>query len=134
MAANPSVGKPRRRFLGFALGGAAVLALVVAGTWWHTARQKRAAVESVQQKSIAILPFADLSEKQDQAYFADGMTEEIRNLLGTVPELRVIGRTSSLQFRERTPDVQKIGAALGAHTLSKAACAVRAIRSASSLN
>ncbi len=91
-----------------------MLAVVATGAWWHTSRQTRAALEAVQQKSIAILPFADLSEKQDQAYFADGMTEEIRNLMGTIPELRVIGRTSSFQFRDRTQDVRKIGAALGA--------------------
>jgi TolB-like protein/DNA-binding winged helix-turn-helix (wHTH) protein len=114
IAASLSAATPRRRFLGFALAGAAVLAVVVAGAWWHTARRTRSALDAVQQRSIAILPFADLSEKQDQAYFADGMTEEIRNLLGTIPELRVIGRTSSFQFRDRTQDVRKIGAALGA--------------------
>ena len=114
VVADSSVTMPRRRYLGFALAGAAVLAVALAGAWWHAVRQTRSALEAVQQKSIAILPFADLSEKQDQAYFADGMTEQIRNLLGTVPELRVIGRTSSLQFRDRTPNVQMIGAALGA--------------------
>jgi TolB-like protein len=51
------------------------------------------------QQSIAVLPFVDLSEKQDQGYLADGMAEEIINVLGTLPALRVIGRTSSFQFR-----------------------------------
>jgi len=63
-------------------------------------------------KSIAILPFTDLSEKHDQQYFADGMTEEVIALLAKLPDLRVVGRTSSFQFRERAPDVQGIGAAL----------------------
>jgi len=51
------------------------------------------------QQSIAVLPFVDLSEKQDQGYLADGIAEEIINLLGNLPALRVIGRTSSFQFR-----------------------------------
>lgn len=66
------------------------------------------------QQSIAVLPFADLSEKQDQGYFADGIAEEIINLLGTLPALRVIGRRSSFQFRgDREGGLRQIGAALG---------------------
>ena len=56
-------------------------------------------------KSIAVLPFADMSAGKDQEYFADGLSEELLNLLAKMPELRVIGRTSSFQFkgRERRP-------------------------------
>jgi len=63
---------------------------------------------------IAVLPFADMSEKQDQDYFADGMAEEILNHLVKVPGLRVIGRTSSFQFKGKTDDLRRIGATLGA--------------------
>jgi TolB-like protein len=66
------------------------------------------------EKSIAVLPFADLSEKHDQEYFADGMAEEIINLLTKVPELKVIGRTSSFQFKGKTEDLRTIGTMLGA--------------------
>jgi TolB-like protein/DNA-binding winged helix-turn-helix (wHTH) protein/cytochrome c-type biogenesis protein CcmH/NrfG len=114
LATLPSV-PPRRRYIGLAVAGVAMLALaVVAGVWWQTARHSRSTLEAAQQKSIAILPFTDLSEKQDQAYFAEGMTEEIRNLLVTVPKLRVIGRTSSFQFKGGTANVRKIGSTLGA--------------------
>jgi TolB-like protein len=65
-------------------------------------------------KSIAVLPFADLSEKHDQEYFAEGMAEEIINLLTKVPELKVIGRTSSFQFNAKADDLRKIGTTLGA--------------------
>jgi len=65
-------------------------------------------------KSIAVLPFTDMSEKKDQEYFADGMAEEILNLLVKVPELKVIGRTSSFQFKGRMEDLRKIGTVLGA--------------------
>jgi hypothetical protein len=57
-------------------------------------------VPAIAEKSIAVLPFADLSEKKDQEYFADGMAEEIINLLAKVPDLRVPARTSSFYFRE----------------------------------
>jgi TolB-like protein len=57
----------------------------------------------VREKSIAVLPFADLSEKKDQEYFADGMAEEVRNLLVKIPGLLVIGRASSLQLKGHRP-------------------------------
>jgi TolB-like protein len=50
-------------------------------------------------KSIAVLPFVDMSEKKDQEYFGDGMAEEIIDLLVQSPGLKVIGRTSSFQFK-----------------------------------
>ena len=63
----------------------------------------------IPEKSIAVLPFLDLSEKKDQEYFADGMAEEILNLLVKIPELKVIGRTSSFQFKGKNDDLRKIG-------------------------
>lgn len=47
----------------------------------------------VAEKSIAVLPFVDLSENHDQDYFAEGMAEEIIDLLAQIPALKVIGRT-----------------------------------------
>jgi len=67
----------------------------------------------VSDKSIAVLPFADMSEKKDQEYFADGMAEEILDLLVKVPELRVIARTSSFQFKGENIDLRTIGDKLG---------------------
>ena len=66
------------------------------------------------EKSIAVLPFSDLSEKHDQEYFADGMADEILDELARIPELKVISRTSSFQFKGRNVDVRSIGQALGA--------------------
>jgi serine/threonine-protein kinase len=64
--------------------------------------------------SIAVLPFDDLSDSQDQQYFADGLAEEILNLLAQLPELRVIARTSSFSFRDRSDlDIRGIGRQLG---------------------
>jgi len=68
-------------------------------------------------KSIAVLPFVDMSEKHDQEYFGDGMAEEILNLLVQVPGLKVIGRTSSFRFKGKTDDLRNIGEQLGARYL-----------------
>jgi adenylate cyclase len=64
--------------------------------------------------SIAVLPFTDLSEKHDQEYFADGLADELLNLLAKIPGLRVIGRTSSFQFRGKAEDLRAVGQALNA--------------------
>jgi TolB-like protein/Tfp pilus assembly protein PilF len=65
-------------------------------------------------KSIAVLPFVDMSEKQDQGYFADGMAEEVVSLLMKVPGIRVIGRTACSQFKGERGNLRTIGSALGA--------------------
>jgi len=65
-----------------------------------------------------VLPFADMSEKKDQEYFADGMAEEILDQLSKIPGLTVIGRTSSFQFKGKNEDLRTIGAKLNtAHVL-----------------
>jgi TolB-like protein/Tfp pilus assembly protein PilF len=71
------------------------------------------AVAAISDKSIAVLPFADMSEKRDQEYFADGMAEEIIDLLARIPGLKVIARTSSFQFKGHNEDLRTIGAKLG---------------------
>jgi adenylate cyclase len=60
-----------------------------------------------------VLPFTDMSEKKDQEYFADGMAEEIIDLLVKIPGLKVISRTSSFQFKGKTEDLRSIGTTLG---------------------
>ena len=68
--------------------------------------------------SIAVLPFTDLSPNKDQEYFADGISEEILNVLSQEPDLNVAGRTSSFAFKGRNEDLREIGKALGvAHIL-----------------
>jgi TolB-like protein/Tfp pilus assembly protein PilF len=69
---------------------------------------------AISDKSIAVMPFADMSENRDQEYFADGMAEEILDLLAKIPGLSVIGRTSSFQFKGKSEDLRTIGARLGA--------------------
>jgi adenylate cyclase len=69
-------------------------------------------------KSIAVLPFVDMSAGKDQEYFSDGLSEELLNLLSKIPELKVIGRTSSFSFKGKNEDIRVIGEKLGvAHIL-----------------
>jgi TolB-like protein/Tfp pilus assembly protein PilF len=63
--------------------------------------------------SIAVLPFADMSQAKDQEYFSDGLSEEILNLLAQIRDLKVIGRTSSFAFKGRNEDLRTIGNTLG---------------------
>jgi len=70
------------------------------------------------QKSIAVLPFADLSQAQDQEWFADGLAEEILNALAKTPDLLVSSRTSSFRYKGSTLDIPDIAKELGvAHVL-----------------
>jgi TolB-like protein/DNA-binding winged helix-turn-helix (wHTH) protein/tetratricopeptide (TPR) repeat protein len=100
----------RRGRLGILLATVAIaLGLIVTGVLLT-----RPVVLSPVDKSIAVLPFLDLSEKKDQEYFADGLAEELLEVLFSVPGLRVIGRTSSFQFKNKNEDMRGIGAKLGA--------------------
>jgi len=75
-------------------------------------------VTLVDDKSIAVLAFDDLSPGGDQAFFAEGLSEEILNVLAQVPGLKVAGRTSSFAFTGRDTDLREIGETLNvAHIL-----------------
>jgi TolB-like protein/Flp pilus assembly protein TadD len=68
-------------------------------------------------KSIAVLPFANMSADADNEYFSDGMTEEIINALVQVPELRVAARTSVFAFKGKADDLRTIAAKLNVRTV-----------------
>ena len=81
-------------------------------------RSMHPAIVAVADKSVAVLPFLDLSEKKDEEYFADGMSEELIDALARVPELRVPARTSSFYFKGKQATISDIAKALGvAHVL-----------------
>jgi TolB-like protein len=63
---------------------------------------------AIPEKSIAVLPFVDMSEKKDQEYFSDGLSEELIDLLAQVQDLRVPARTSSFAFKGKADDVTSI--------------------------
>lgn len=71
----------------------------------------------IQQKSVAVLPFVNISSDQDNEYFSDGITEEVINALTKVRGLKVTARTSSFVFKNKQIDVRRIGEQLGVNTL-----------------
>ena len=72
---------------------------------------------SSSNKSIAVLPFVNMSADPENEYFSDGITEEIINALTTVKGLKVIARTSSFAFKNKNIDVRTIGDQLGVSTV-----------------
>ena len=71
----------------------------------------------ISDKSIAVLPFLDMSEKHDQEYFSDGLAEELLDLLSKTPGLRVIARTSSFYFKGKQVPLPEIAKTLNVANL-----------------
>ena len=86
----------------------------------ETAQQARsdALVESYGNKSIAVLPFVNMSADPEQEYFSDGISEELLNLLAKIPELRVISRSSAFSFKGKDIAIPAVAEQLNvAHVL-----------------
>ena len=113
---------PRRWAIWAGLG--ALIVAVIGWQAWHRMSAKPVtstspgAALAVPAKSIAVLPFVDMSEKHDQEYFSDGLTEELLDMLSQVPDLRVPARTSSFYFKGKSEDIATIAQKLRvAHVL-----------------
>ena len=96
----------------------------------HKAAQPAAAV-ALTDKSIAVLPFVDMSEKKDQEYFSDGLSGELIDMLTKIPKLRLPARTSSFYFKGKQATVAESPKRSAWHTCWKEAFANRAIICAS---
>jgi TolB-like protein/class 3 adenylate cyclase len=68
---------------------------------------------NIRDKSIAVLPFTNMSNDPDQEYFSDGMMEEILNNLVKIPDLKVISRTTAMRYKGSTKSLREIGLELG---------------------
>jgi len=82
-----------------------------------TRAEGRAGIKEKGARSIAVLPFTDLSPEKDQAYFCDGIAEEIINSLTKIKDLSVVARTSAFFFRDTNMDVREIGRRLSVETI-----------------
>ena len=101
------------------LGAVAVLLVVMAaGLWWRSrsapaAAPAATAVPAVAAKAIAVLPFENMNEDKQDAFFADGIHEEILTDLANIASLRVISRTSVMSYRGTTKPIAQIARELG---------------------
>src|SRR5215813_3066904 len=73
----------------------------------------RANPPALDNNSIAVLPFADISPAKDQEYFSDGLSEQLIHDLAKVSGLRVVGRSSAFQFKGKNEDIREVGRKLG---------------------
>jgi TolB-like protein/class 3 adenylate cyclase len=125
------VSQPRfPKFLAVALAGSAI-AVAISSLMFFYRAPPRAVIStvprdatnnvpvSIPEKSVAVLPFENLSKEKENAYFADGVHDEILTGLAKVADLKVISRTSTMQYKTGAPrNLREIGAALGvAHVL-----------------
>jgi TolB-like protein/class 3 adenylate cyclase/Tfp pilus assembly protein PilF len=102
---------------------ALLMALAVVGglSWWlyrqHPAPSLPSAAAPAERKSIAVLPFTNMSPDKAEEYLSDGMTEEIIGALSKVSRLQVAARTSSFAFKGKSEDIRKIGEQLNVKTV-----------------
>ena len=92
---------------------AVALLVIAAVITWFARSDGDPGTNAVRSNSVAVLPFADMSESQDQRYLAVGVADEVLNLLARSPDLHVIARTSSFSFANGSPDVASVRDALG---------------------
>ena len=97
-------------------GFIAILALII-GYWGYSELYNSAESAILENKSIAVLPFTNMSSDKDQDYFCDGLAEDIRYDLSQLEGLEVKARTSSFAFKDKGLDISEIGARLGVSTL-----------------
>ena len=81
------------------------------------ARTEAAASSSIPQKSIAVLPFENLSDDKGAAYFADGIQDEILTKLASIADLKVISRTSTAKYKSKPEDLKTVSQQLGVATV-----------------
>jgi TolB-like protein/DNA-binding winged helix-turn-helix (wHTH) protein/Flp pilus assembly protein TadD len=111
-AAQETSPAKRRPWLLAIMVAVAVVAAGGLGGYYRFARKRPRAV-SANNTSIAVLPFVDLSPAKDQQYFSDGFAEQLINDLAKVPGVKVVGRSSSFQFRDTNVDLRDVGRKLG---------------------
>src|SRR5256714_237164 len=99
----------RRRFMLAAAGATAVVGAIAIGTWLYQRAQSSAEIE----RSIAILPFENRSEDKANAYFAEGIQDEILTRLSKIADLKVISRTSTQHYKSAPENLPEIAKQLG---------------------
>jgi serine/threonine protein kinase/Tfp pilus assembly protein PilF len=111
---NPEARSRRRRVVLAGAGATLAIAAFVLGTWLY----QRAWLLSPIERSIAVLPFANLSSDKENAYFAEGIQDEILTRLSKIADLKVISRTSTQHYKSAPENLREVAKQLGvAHVL-----------------
>jgi len=101
----------------------ALFLIIITGfVFWYVYTQKSSqkkieTSETINKKSIAVLPFTDMSPEKDQEYLGDGLAEDIITALSGIRDLKVIGRTSSFQYKGQRIDLREMGEKLGVNSI-----------------
>jgi TolB-like protein/Tfp pilus assembly protein PilF len=109
--------KPVARKNWYTTAGWIGLLAVATLSGWAVFRSARKSSIPRPEKSIAVMPFLDLSQARDQEYFCDGMTEELISELAKSAGLRVVARTSVFAFKGKPQDVRQVGKQLNVATV-----------------
>ena len=123
---NPEARSRRRRGVLAGVAATLVVAAIALGSWWY----QRTRSFTPMERSIAVLPFENLSSEKENAYFAEGIQDEILTRLSKIADLKVISRTSTQHYASAPENLREIARQLGvAHILEgsvqKSADAVR---------
>ena len=112
-----SAGAIRQPRLAMVLVGIGVLAAAPGTVWYFLVRGITRPAAAEDRRSIAVLPFASLNTGEENAYFADGIHGDLLTQLSKIGDLKVISRTSVLQYRTGARNLREIGEALGVATV-----------------
>src|SRR5256714_113518 len=112
---KPAAEKPARRSVGWITALVLVAILAAGAAYYFTAHRSKGA--AIPEKSIAVLPMVNSTGDPANEYFSDGMSEEFISSLSRLQELKVVGRTSSFQFKGKSDDSKTIGEKLGVYYL-----------------
>jgi len=96
---------------------ALLLVGAIVAAFFALARKSARSTSTIQEKSVAVLPFENLSEDKANAYFADGIQDEILTKLASIADLKVISRTSTAKYKSKPEDLKTVSQQLGVATV-----------------
>ena len=115
---NPDSSRKTSKVVPLILGALMLFVVIFAGYWFFFNKSDSSDnSEFLSNKSIAVLPFQNMSNDPEQEYFSDGISEELINALAKMTNLKVAGRTSSFSFKNKNEDLRKVGESLGVTTI-----------------
>jgi TolB-like protein/DNA-binding winged helix-turn-helix (wHTH) protein/Tfp pilus assembly protein PilF len=114
---SPNGRRRRRRNIAVFAGIASIAVAIILTVNPQLREQLLQTNEGPRERSVAVLPFVDMSEDGNQQYLSDGVSEELIHVLSNLPDLRVTARTSSFAFRNSNEDIRQIGSKLNVATI-----------------